>query len=351
MTVDVPAEASAAVGAARHPRRDRAQVRLRRRRVPGVHQPPRRRGLPAVHHAGRRLCRPHRHHHRRAGRRRDPPPGPAGVDRRGRRPVRLLPARPDHGGRRPPGREPEPVRRRHRRASRTSVAAGRTCASDARSIARQVADAPDLADGEIHAWLHRTGAGRARPPPAAGPVRRRDRLAGAHRRGHPRPRPRDLDVHGRRSGRTDRPPGRGTRSTRCPTSTYEGDIHCVTTWSKLGMSFTGVSVDTLLGRGRAAARRRRTCMAESPHRVHDQPAARRRHRRQGVGGVGGRRRAAPPSTTAVRPGCSCRTSTSGRAPSGCRASACSTTTSPGFWERNGYHDRGDPWLEQRYQGD
>ena len=24
---------------------------------------------------------------------------------------------------------------------------------------------------------------------------------------------------------------------------------------------------------------------------------------------------------------------------------------PGFWERNGYHNRCDPWLEQRYQGD
>ena len=24
---------------------------------------------------------------------------------------------------------------------------------------------------------------------------------------------------------------------------------------------------------------------------------------------------------------------------------------PGFWAQNGYHDRGDPWLEQRYQGD
>lgn len=24
---------------------------------------------------------------------------------------------------------------------------------------------------------------------------------------------------------------------------------------------------------------------------------------------------------------------------------------PGFWEDLGYHDRGDPWLEQRYQGD
>jgi DMSO/TMAO reductase YedYZ molybdopterin-dependent catalytic subunit len=24
---------------------------------------------------------------------------------------------------------------------------------------------------------------------------------------------------------------------------------------------------------------------------------------------------------------------------------------PGFWEAYGYHNRGDPWLEQRYQGD
>jgi len=24
---------------------------------------------------------------------------------------------------------------------------------------------------------------------------------------------------------------------------------------------------------------------------------------------------------------------------------------PGFWEENGYHDYGDPWKEQRYQGD
>ena len=31
-----------------------------------------------------------------------------------------------------------------------------------------------------------------------------------------------------------------------PASVYEGDIHCVTTWSKLGMTFSGVSIDTLL---------------------------------------------------------------------------------------------------------
>jgi DMSO/TMAO reductase YedYZ molybdopterin-dependent catalytic subunit len=23
----------------------------------------------------------------------------------------------------------------------------------------------------------------------------------------------------------------------------------------------------------------------------------------------------------------------------------------GFWESLGYHDRGDPWKEERYQGD
>jgi DMSO/TMAO reductase YedYZ molybdopterin-dependent catalytic subunit len=28
-----------------------------------------------------------------------------------------------------------------------------------------------------------------------------------------------------------------------------------------------------------------------------------------------------------------------------------TGDKPGFWERNGYHDEGDPWREQRYGGD
>src|SRR4051794_28157776 len=31
-----------------------------------------------------------------------------------------------------------------------------------------------------------------------------------------------------------------------PPARFEGDIHCVTTWSKLGVTFSGVSVDTLL---------------------------------------------------------------------------------------------------------
>ena len=135
-----------------------------------------------------------------------------------------------------------------------------------------------------------------------------------------------------------------------PPSTYEGDIHCVTTWSKLGMTFTGVSVDTLLElAGPLPDRDARA--RELPHRLHDEPAARRRDRRQGVGRVRGRRRAAASASTAARRGCSSRTSTSGRARSGCPGLELLDHDEPGFWERNGYHDRGDPWLEQRYQGD
>ena len=47
VTVDAPGRHAAAVGAARPARRHRPEVRLRRRRVPGLHQPPRRRGVPA----------------------------------------------------------------------------------------------------------------------------------------------------------------------------------------------------------------------------------------------------------------------------------------------------------------
>jgi DMSO/TMAO reductase YedYZ molybdopterin-dependent catalytic subunit len=34
-----------------------------------------------------------------------------------------------------------------------------------------------------------------------------------------------------------------------------------------------------------------------------------------------------------------------------RGLALYETDRPGFWEQLGYHDRGDPWREQRYRGD
>ena len=41
-----------------------------------------------------------------------------------------------------------------------------------------------------------------------------------------------------------------------PRSSYSGDIHCVTTWSKFDVVFGGISVDTLLDGRRSDSRRR-----------------------------------------------------------------------------------------------
>ena len=114
---------------------------------------------------------------------------------------------------------------------------------------------------------------------------------------------------------------------RLAPSTYDGDIHCVTTWSKLGMHFVGVSVDTLLEV--AGVRPEAThVLAWSHTAVHHQPAAGRRDRRQGLGGLGGRRPAPGPPARRAGPAPGARSSTSGRAPSGSPACGCSTMTSP-----------------------
>ena len=85
-------------------------------------------------------------------------------------------------------------------------------------------------------------------------------------------------------------------------------------------------------------------------RLHDQPAARGRDRRQGLGRL--RVRRASRWTRARRPGAA-----AGAAPVlleerqvGARADA-HAHDEPGFWESYGYHNHGDPWREQRYQGD
>jgi len=39
---------------------------------------------------------------------------------------------------------------------------------------------------------------------------------------------------------------RATSGRSLPVGEYDGTIHCVTAWSKFGLRFAGVSVDTLL---------------------------------------------------------------------------------------------------------
>jgi DMSO/TMAO reductase YedYZ molybdopterin-dependent catalytic subunit len=54
--------------------------------------------------------------------------------------------------------------------------------------------------------------------------------------------------------------------------------------------------------------------------------------------------------TAGRRACSFRTCTSGSA-KWVRGLELLDHDRPGFWETSGYHNYGDPWKEQRYQGD
>ena len=78
--------------------------------------------------------RQERRHDRRARRRRHAPSGAAGLDRRRRRPMRLLPARPDHGRGRAARANPHPTDA-DIDAIETSAAAAPTVASARRSTA------------------------------------------------------------------------------------------------------------------------------------------------------------------------------------------------------------------------
>ena len=85
-------------------------------------------------------------------------------------------------------------------------------------------------------------------------------------------------------------------------------------------------------------------------RLHDQPAARGRHRTARPGWRSPTTASRSRRSTAARRACWCRTSTSGRAPSGCAGCSCSRRRARASGSR-GYHNYGDPWREQRYWGD
>jgi DMSO/TMAO reductase YedYZ molybdopterin-dependent catalytic subunit len=134
-----------------------------------------------------------------------------------------------------------------------------------------------------------------------------------------------------------------------PESAYSGDIHCVTTWSKLGVHFGGVSVDALLGiAGLEPAATHVMAFTHTGYTTNlPLPDV-----------TGGRAWVVWDYENAPLPiehGGPARLLVphlyfwkSAKWVAGLRVL---DHDEPGFWERNGYHNRGDPWLEQRYQGD
>ena len=110
-----------------------------------------------------------------------------------------------------------------------------------------------------------------------------------------------------------------------PSETFTVDIHCVTKWSKLDTTWTGVSVDTLLDGVRTEAPTS-TCGATATTRpTFRSPISPADGRGSSIGTTTSRSR---PSTVA-RHDYSSRISTSGRARSGCAGSSSATATSRG----------------------
>ena len=133
-----------------------------------------------------------------------------------------------------------------------------------------------------------------------------------------------------------------------PAETFTVDIHCVTKWSKLDTTWTGVSVDTLLEGVDTEAE---YVTAWSRRRLHDEPAARGRHAaaRRGSSTTydgeplepehGGPARLLVPHLYFWK------------SAKWVRGLTLTLDDEPGFWEAAGYHNYGDPWREQRYWGD
>jgi DMSO/TMAO reductase YedYZ molybdopterin-dependent catalytic subunit len=134
-----------------------------------------------------------------------------------------------------------------------------------------------------------------------------------------------------------------------PPSRYSGDIHCVTTWSKLGMTFDGVSVDTLLAAARPQPSATHVVAFSHTGYTTNLPLADVTDGKAWVvwdadgkaltAEHGGPARLLVPHLYFWK---------SAKWVAGLRLL---DHDEQGFWERNGYHDRGDPWQEQRYQGD
>jgi DMSO/TMAO reductase YedYZ molybdopterin-dependent catalytic subunit len=132
-----------------------------------------------------------------------------------------------------------------------------------------------------------------------------------------------------------------------PSQTIRTDIHCVTKWSKLDTTWTGVSLDTLLdGVDTSAAYALAFCdggyttnlpvadLTEGQAWVaygYDGAPLDPQH--------GGPARLLVPHLYFWK------------SAKWVRGIELRDDDGPGFWERYGYHNYGDPWREQRYSGD
>jgi len=134
---------------------------------------------------------------------------------------------------------------------------------------------------------------------------------------------------------------------RLPSETVSVDIHCVTKWSKLDTSWTGVSVETIL-EGVETAADYAVAYCDGGYTTN-LPVDDLRGRQAWIAFEydgqpldpehGGPARLLVPHLYLWK------------SAKWVRGISLQAEDEPGFWESNGYHNRGDPWREQRYWGD
>jgi DMSO/TMAO reductase YedYZ molybdopterin-dependent catalytic subunit len=132
-----------------------------------------------------------------------------------------------------------------------------------------------------------------------------------------------------------------------PSETVTKDIHCVTKWSKLDSVWDGVSLDTLL-EGVETAAEYTTAFCDGGYTTNV-PLA------DVTGGKAWVAYAFGGEPLAPEHGGPARLLVPHlyfwKSAKWVRGIRLQDENEPGFWELNGYHILGDPWLEQRYWGD
>jgi DMSO/TMAO reductase YedYZ molybdopterin-dependent catalytic subunit len=132
-----------------------------------------------------------------------------------------------------------------------------------------------------------------------------------------------------------------------PSETFTVDIHCVTKWSKLDTTWTGVAVDTLLD-GLDSEAGFVTAWCDGGYTTNvplEDLGDGRAWVVHTYGGEplepehGGPARLLVPHLYFWK------------SAKWLRGLTLTAEDEPGFWESYGYHDYGDPWREQRYAGD
>ena len=132
-----------------------------------------------------------------------------------------------------------------------------------------------------------------------------------------------------------------------PSETFTVDIHCVTKWSKLDTTWTGVSVDTLL-EGVETDAGFVTAYSDGGYTTNVTMEDVRGGRAWVVWAYEG-------EPLAPEHGGPLRLLIPHlyfwKSAKWVRGLTLTAADEPGFWERYGYHNHGDPWREQRYWND